>query len=90
MDDEVDTDLSFIIILFEVNEEVEADISFFLLYYVLEVDEDLPVLNHCIVFFEMNKDILNLCLFEVDEDVLYHCIVYLRWIRRYLTIVLYI
>lgn len=90
MDDEVDTDFSYIIILFEVNEEVEADISFFLLYYVLEVDEDLPVLNHCIVFFEMNKDILNHCLFEVDEDVLYHCIVYLRWIRRYLTIVLYI
>lgn len=30
MDDEVDTDLSFIIILFEVNEEVEADISFFI------------------------------------------------------------
>lgn len=30
VDDEVDTDLSFIIILFEVNEEVEADISFFI------------------------------------------------------------
>lgn len=30
MDDEVDTDFSFIIILFEVNEEVEADISFFI------------------------------------------------------------
>lgn len=29
MDDEVDTDFSYIIILFEVNEEVEADISFF-------------------------------------------------------------
>lgn len=89
MDDEVDTDLSFIIILFEVNEEVEADIIFSL-DYVVEVDEDLQVLNHGIGFFEMNKDILNLCLFEVDEDVLNHCIVYLRWIRRYLTIVLYI
>lgn len=30
MDDEVDTDFSFIMILFEVNEEVEADISFFI------------------------------------------------------------
>lgn len=30
MDDEVDTDFSYIIILFEVNEEVEADISFFI------------------------------------------------------------
>lgn len=30
MDDEVDTDFSFIIILSEVNEEVEADISFFI------------------------------------------------------------
>lgn len=30
MDDEVDTDFSFIIILFEVNEEVEADISLFI------------------------------------------------------------
>lgn len=56
----------------------------------MEVDEDLQVLNHGFGFFEMNKDILNLCLFEVDEDVLNHCIVYLRWIRRYLTIVLYI
>lgn len=30
MDDEVDTDFRFIIILSEVNEEVEADISFFI------------------------------------------------------------
>lgn len=78
MDDEVDTDFSYIIILFEVNEEVEADISFFLLYYVLEVDEDLPVLNHCIVFFEMNKDIRYLTF------------VCLRWMRMCFSIVLYI
>lgn len=30
MDDEVDIDFSYIIILFEVNEEVEVDISFFI------------------------------------------------------------
>lgn len=32
MDDEVDTYFSFIVILFEVNEEVEADISFFIVH----------------------------------------------------------